>query len=166
MNIFILDLEIEPCARYHCDQHVVKMILEQVQILCTALHHHGFTPPYRPTHDKHPCVRWAAESYDNMRWLRALTEALNREYRYRYRKERDHASMKVLQEVSRFRIESQGLTPFAQAMPETYRQPGDPVAAYRAFYRHEKAAFARWTRRAAPAWMQTSLTSAIRKSVV
>ncbi|WP_231579463.1 hypothetical protein [Photobacterium iliopiscarium] len=49
MNIFILDHDIEKCAQYHCDQHVVKMILESVQLLCTALNKKGFTTPYKST---------------------------------------------------------------------------------------------------------------------
>ena len=40
----------------------------------------------------------------------------------------------------------------AQAMPDEYKIPGDPVQAYRAFYLGEKAHFAKWTRREAPAW--------------
>jgi len=30
MNIFLLDKNPEKCAKYHCDKHVVKMILESV----------------------------------------------------------------------------------------------------------------------------------------
>ena len=33
MNIFILDLDPEKCARYHCNKHLVKMITEHNQIL-------------------------------------------------------------------------------------------------------------------------------------
>ena len=36
MNIFILDEDIDKCAEYHVDKHVVKMILESAQLLCTA----------------------------------------------------------------------------------------------------------------------------------
>lgn len=38
MNIFILDENPQKCAEYHCDKHVVKMILETAQILCTVRH--------------------------------------------------------------------------------------------------------------------------------
>lgn len=31
MNIFILDNDIQKCVEYHCDKHVVKMILEYCQ---------------------------------------------------------------------------------------------------------------------------------------
>ena len=50
MNIFILDHDIERCARYHCDAHVSKMILESVQIICTALNSLGVETPYKSTH--------------------------------------------------------------------------------------------------------------------
>ena len=36
MNIFILSLCPYLCAIYHCDKHVVKMILETAQMLCVT----------------------------------------------------------------------------------------------------------------------------------
>ena len=152
MNIFVLDRDIRRCARYHCDAHVSKMILESVQILCTALNKKGFETPYRSTHMKHPCVLWAEESYDNFLWLARLARALNGEYRYRYRRQADHASIAVLAQIENLPFEGAGLTEFAQAMPDSYKVPGDPVSAYRAFYNGEKWPFARWTRRAPPPW--------------
>lgn len=157
MNIFVLDENIRKCAQYHCDQHVSKMILESAQLLCTTLNKKGFTTPYRSTHMKHPCVVWLEESYDNFLWLEALAGELNREYRWRYRRDRDHASMKVIQEIQPLNYESSGLTAFAQAMPDRYKIPGDAVAAYRAFYRGEKLRFATWTRRKVPEWLNPSL---------
>jgi hypothetical protein len=152
MNIFILDTDISRCARYHCDRHVNKMILESVQMLCTVLNERGFQTPYKSTHRKHPCVLWVDRSYDNFLWLAQLTAELNREYRFRYNKDRDHASIKVLDKIMHFEYETRGLTEFAQAMPDEYKLPGDAVSAYRAFYRGENQAFARWTRRPAPEW--------------
>lgn len=152
MNIFVLDHDFRRCAQFHCDQHVTKMILESVQMLCTALNEKGFTTPYRSTHTKHPCVRWVGESFDNFQWLSDLARALNEEYRFRYQRGRDHASIAVLREISDHRFHSVGLTEFAQAMPEQYKVPGNAVAAYRAFYLGEKSAFAQWTRRPAPPW--------------
>lgn len=37
MNIFVLDTNLEKCALYHCDKHVIKMILESAQMICTVL---------------------------------------------------------------------------------------------------------------------------------
>ena len=115
MNIFVLDDDITKCAEYHCDQHAIKMILESVQLLCTALNKKGFSTPYKSTHAKHPCVLWVEASYDNFEWLVQLTLALNAEYRFRFDKTGDHKSIAVLSEIDKFRFERLGLTPFAQA---------------------------------------------------
>ena len=154
MNIFVLDLNIEKCAQYHCDQHVVKMILESAQIACTALNQKGFETPYKSTHVKHPCVLWAGKSYDNLVWLKKLAIALNREYQYRYRTSKDHRSIAVIETIDKLKFESTGLTAFPQAMPDKYKVPGDPVLAYRQYYVGEKLSFARWTRRKPPAWIK------------
>ncbi len=152
MNIFVLDQDIEKCAQFHCDQHVVKMILESVQILCTALNKKGFETPYKSTHEKHPCVLWVGESYDNFLWLQSLAVALNEEYRWRYDKSVDHKSISILSKISGMIYPSIGLTSFAQAMPESYKVIDDPVFAYRRFYIGEKKRFAKWTKRSVPHW--------------
>lgn len=36
MNIFILSLITKLCAEYHADKHVVKLIIELAQLLCSA----------------------------------------------------------------------------------------------------------------------------------
>lgn len=152
MNIFILDKDIKKCAQYHCDQHVVKMILESVQMLCTALNKKGFVTPYKSTHVKHPCVLWVEESYDNFLWLRDLAVELNEEYKYRYEKDIDHKSIAVLSEISEHSFPSIGLTAFPQAMPDIYKVNDEPVLAYRRFYLGDKAKFAKWTKRNPPEW--------------
>jgi len=152
MNIFILDMDIKKCAQYHCDQHVVKMILESVQLLCTALNKKGFVTPYKSTHIKHPYVLWVEASYDNFLWLRDLTIELNREYKYRYNKVDDHKSMAVLSKITEYSYPSSGLPPFPQAMPDTFKVIGDPVLAYRQFYLGDKDNFAKWTKRDIPEW--------------
>ena len=152
MNIFVLDLDISRCARSHCDLHVSKMILESVQMLCTALNKRGFETPYRSTHSRHPCVLWVGESYDNFQWLAQLAVELNREFRYRYDRDKDHASVDVLRRIEGIPYERNGLTEFAQAMPDEYKVAGDPVAAYRRFYLNDKASFASWKKRPPPHW--------------
>ena len=154
MNIFLLDDNIKKCAEYHCDQHVIKMILESVQILCTALFKHGFSTPYKPTHQKHPCVLWAEYSYDNFVWLKNLAAALNKEYKYRFDKTVDHKSITVLNNISGFEFQKRGLMEFAQAMPEKYKVKGNAVSAYRKFYVGEKMHFARWSKREVPYWIK------------
>jgi hypothetical protein len=46
-----------------------------------------------------------------------------------------------------------GLTPFAQAMPEEYKNDC-AIKAYRAYYNGEKAYFATWKTRKTPEWFQ------------
>ncbi|MBN2542253.1 hypothetical protein JXI42_05260 [bacterium] len=157
MNIFVLDLDINKCARYHADQHVIKMILESTQMLCTVVNKSGGSAPYKTTHTNHPCTLWAGESLSNWQWLRRLVFALNREYKYRFGRSSDHASAQVARELSTPGIEDIGITEFAQAMPDKYKVPGDAVKAYRLFYTGEKAKFAKWTRRRTPKWFRKSI---------
>lgn len=42
-------------------------------------------------------------------------------------------------------------------MPDEYKRPGDPVAAYRAYYAGEKAEWAEWQYTEEPPWFATSL---------
>jgi hypothetical protein len=152
MNIFLLDKNIAKCARYHCDKHVIKMILEYAQILSTVCYLNGIETIYKPTHVKHPCVIWAGKSIQNWRWLKRLAAALNAEYRYRYRTSKDHRAFQVIQDLSEPNVPSLGLTSFPQAMPIQYRIAEDPVQAYRNYYIGAKSKFAVWTRRRIPHW--------------
>jgi hypothetical protein len=159
MNIFVLDNDISKCAEFHCDQHAIKMILESVQMLCTALNKKGIQTPYKSTHINHPCVLWVEESYDNFEWLVSLADALNQEYRYRFDKPQDHKSISILRQIIQNKYQRNGLTAFAQAMPAHYKISGDPVSAYRQFYLAEKMHFARWTKRAIPMWAKQTIIS-------
>jgi len=88
MNIFVLDLNPKTCAELHCDKHVVKMIVETAQLLCSAHHIIGtkLTDLYKLTHKNHPCSIWARESSDNYKWLVRLGLHLCDEYTNRYNK--------------------------------------------------------------------------------
>jgi hypothetical protein len=154
MNIFILDSNQETCAQYHCDKHVSKMILETAQIMSTVMHKKNVEGPYLPTHSKHPCVLWAEQSMSNYTWLGKLGYELNKEYMFRYSKKTPHASKNIIDVCMNFNFPDQGLTPFAQAMPEEYKVDGNAVKAYRKFYKGEKAHFAKWTKRATPIWFK------------
>tara|TARA_Y100001937_G_scaffold73896_1_gene100568 strand:+ start:3815 stop:4201 length:387 start_codon:yes stop_codon:yes gene_type:complete len=118
------------------------MILEAAQMLCTVLSFHEIDTPYRPTHKKHPCTIWAGESLSNWLWLKDLAGCLNSEYNWRY-DNGDHKSYLVIKELPTPPIDDLGLTPFAMAMPEEYKQD-DIVKAYRQYYRAEKADIATW----------------------
>lgn len=146
MNIFILDRDPVLAAQYQCDKHVVKMVLETAQIMSTIA-----GGPYKPTHAKHPCVMWARENSGNYAWLSEHAIALCCEYTRRYGKL--HACQHVIALLAEipWSIPREDQTAFIQCMPEQYRQE-DPVEAYRAYYRGDKARFATWTNREVPFW--------------
>lgn len=153
MNIFYLDHDIQRCAHYHCDKHVVKMVLEYAQILCTVLHEVGKEAPYRSTHRKHPCTIWAGESLDNWFWLRELCYALNEEYQFRFEHSISHKSAIVASGLESPELPSLGITERPQAMPDKYRVAGDPVSAYRNYYLGEKRHLLKYTKRGLPYWV-------------
>ncbi len=126
MNIFYLDPNTTLCAQYHCDKHVVKMILETAQILCSVNHLQGRVAPYKLTHKNHPCVVWANSSLDHYCWLLRLGDSLCNEYNYRYSKE--HKSRKVLDWCYQVYINLPQIifTPPPLCMPEKYKT-SDPV---------------------------------------
>jgi hypothetical protein len=151
MNIFVLDNDLEKSCQYHNDKHVVKMILEGIQILSTALWETGKSAPYKSTHKNHPCCIWAKKSLSNWRWLKSFVLALNNEKIFRYGK--SHRSVEFLKEMEEPDIPDIGLTPFVQAMPEIYRGK-DAVKAYRKYYICEKKHFSTWKNRPTPYWMK------------
>ena len=157
MNIFVLSMDLKKCAQFHCDAHVVKMILEYAQILCTVVNENGGTSPYKSTHKKHPCVLWAGRSLENWLWLQELARVLNEEYQYRFCSEKPHKSSVVASKLKAPPLQSLGLTPFAQAMPEGRRVDGEAVQAYRQFYIHEKKHLLKYTRREPPAWVPSTI---------
>ena len=149
MNIFVLDENPAIAATYACDKHVVKMILESAQMLC-SVHPEG-TAPYKRGFYNHPCTRWVRESSDNYEWLIQHAYALCDEYSVRYGK--IHKSEEVIEwcDTNRPELPEIGMTPFAQAMPEEYKND-DAVEAYRAYYLGEKTAFAEWKNDNVPFW--------------
>lgn len=80
MNIFTLSLTHSPqeSARFHCDQHLHKMILESAQMLSTAFFHKGIQSPYlyKPAYPKHPCTLWTIRDPANAYWLCKLATEL------------------------------------------------------------------------------------------
>ena len=151
MNIFVLDHDPKVAAQMHCDKHIVKMIIEVAQMLCTVGRQNGFETPYRSTHARHPCTLWAGESKSNWNWLIEHGIEMSEEYTRRYG--RVHKSSEVIHWCANNDIgpsEDKGLTPFAKAMPDEYKVD-DPVQSYRNYYLGAKAHFARW-KTGAPNW--------------
>lgn len=151
MNIFILDTDIKKCAYYHNDKHVVKMILETAQMLCTVCHKHNIEQKYKPVHRKHPCTLWAEQSLDNYLWLCELGLELGEEYTRRYGKV--HKSVAIIEQciMNHPKLPENGLTPFAQAMPDQYKSR-DAVTAYRRYYINDKKEMSTWKHGVVPHW--------------
>lgn len=178
MNIFILDLDPEKAAQYHCDKHVVKMILESAQLLSTAhrvldgayytrlsasgrkLAGYELEEPfeslfYKATHINHPCAIWCRETSSNYIWLENLFVELCKSYTNRYG--RIHLCEVKFADVFAYppkNIKSGDLTPFALAMSDEYKS-NDPVESYRQYYINEKSDFAVWKYSETPFWYKT-----------
>jgi len=88
MNIFYLHKDPQKAAEYQYDKHVVKMILESAQMLCTAHHHYdnGDNVPYKKAHYNHPSTVWARANKPQYYWLYNHMIALGEEYTRRYGK--------------------------------------------------------------------------------
>ena len=165
MNIFILSLIQREIARFMMDKHVSKILLEAVQMLCSAkrlldpddiINEHI----YKLAHKNHPVTIWCRTSKANFLWVLKLIEELHKEWKFRY----GHPETKfhkaylvsiILKEnlPKDDAFEKTGLTPFALAMPEQYKC-NDPVISYRNYYMSdEKQRIATWEkRRGKPKW--------------
>lgn len=135
MNIFFLHYNPKKCAKYHVDRHVVKMILETCQLLCTAIWVCGGEAPLKKTHENHPSAIWARESKENWNWLRSLGIALCKEYTYRYDKK--HKLEDTLYELSCPELPEKKFTEPRQAMPDKYKDESS-ITAYRNYYLYAK----------------------------
>jgi len=154
MNIFFLDWDTKKCAEYHCDKHVVKMILETAQLLCGAHHvtHQVIHQvPYKLSHKNHPCAIWVRESLSNYLYLCDLGLELCKEYTYRYGKR--HKSQDVIEWciTNKLNICDKGFTEPPKAMPDQYKEK-DVIKSYRNYYIFEKFKFAVWKNRETPDW--------------
>ena len=145
MNIFVVHENPEIAARSLCDKHVVKMILESVQMLSFA------TPEHlgAKSHYMHPCSIWARQTVGNFEWLQRHAIELLFEYTRRYNKTHKwHDKVPLLQDAE---VLDGPRTDFVQAMPDEYRRP-NAVDAYRAYYIGDKARFAKWKHGNEPDW--------------
>ena len=154
MNIFVVDEDPEIAAQSLCDKHVVKMILESAQMLCTCMPLISTDDKivlYKPAFKNHPCTVWARESQQNYSWLCAHAKALCSEYTRRYKK--THKSEAIIDFViaNKSPLPDIGLTPFAQAMPDQYKD-SNTVIAYRNYYLGEKKRLAVWKYSNPPTW--------------
>lgn len=153
MNIFYLHKDPHKCAVQYCNSHVVKMLLETAQILC-SVHHVLETDdriPYRKTHANHPCSIWARQSLSHYLWLVELGDALSLEYTHRYGK--THKSSNVIN-WARNRLPNIPNSDFVEppkCMPDEFKCT-DTVKSYQKYYinKLENPKMLRYTNRKVP----------------
>jgi len=165
MNLFILALSQKQTAEWMFDSHIVKIILEAVQVLCTAKLLIDPDDPeneklYKMSHKNHPVTIWVRQSQKNYIWTLILVYEMHQEWKYRFghTKGEYHKSflvagqlLKRMPTVDKF--PQQGLTPFAQAMPEEYKVKDNAVEAYKKYYMSpQKRHLTKWTKREIPEW--------------
>jgi len=158
LNIFYLDKHPGVAAQQMCDKHVVKMILESAQLLCTA-HHECPTDTemptkfYKKTHANHPSAIWVRTNVKNYEWMTAHALALCEEYTYRY--DKVHASQAIIEWCSDNypNIPHGHLAKMPQCMPDEYKTD-DSIQSYRDYYWHDKRnnISMKWTKREKPHW--------------
>ena len=184
MNIFYLHRDPVIAAQMHCDQHVVKMLLETAQMLSTAhrmldgektkrpsvsgkrmVDYYVHPDPilehtlYKAVHFKHPSNVWIRESVEHYGWAKDLMNALADEFEYRYDKQHGTALtvLPYLQLPPKSMKMNGGWTAPPQCMPDEIKRPiTQTMLAYRDFYITEKSKFAKWNKnRKSPDWYLT-----------
>jgi len=164
MQIFILDKNIKKCARMHDDKRLNKAILESSQMLANAFSLKDLKSApktIKGTFRKHsflhhPCSKWVLESRKNFEWLLYLELELLEEYRFRFEKRHFIGDfiLWITFNLDKIDLPNKKLTPFAQAMPEKYKNK-NPILAYHNYYLEEKLnKNNKWTSRSIPKWIK------------
>ena len=144
MNIFYLDKDPKLAAIYQYNKHVVKMILESAQMLCTAHHCYGSAEqkanvPYKQAHLNHPSTIWARQSKSTYMWLYEHMMALGTEYYVRYGK--THLTITKCKDFLATppkHIQGDEWSQPPQAMPDEYKHK-DSIIAYWQYYINDKS---------------------------
>lgn len=164
MNIFVLDEDPIVAASCLVDRHTVKMVLESAQMLANCYTDNQLAAKDCPrtktgnvrkhSYYNHPCSKWVRETTGNIKWLCEHAEAIDVERMERYGTE-PHFSIEFIRWAYLNRFEScaeqAGVTPFALAMPDEYKQD-NAVEAYRDYYRYGKKHLHEWKRNR-PDWI-------------
>ena len=139
MNIFYLSHDPEEAAQYQYNKHVVKMILESAQLLCTAHRELGNDDvPYKSTYKNHPSAIWTRSNDLSYMWVYEHMIALGKEYTRRYNK--FHLTIEKCREpLMRLppNIPSNEWQHPPQCMPDEYKADC-PVEGYWNYYIGEK----------------------------
>lgn len=140
MNIFYLSNDPNKAARYMYNKHVVKMILETAQLLCTAHHEleSDVPVPYKATHKNHPSAIWVRSSAEAYMWAYEHMLALGQEYTRRYGK--THLTILKCRDLLYTlpnNISQDSFKQPPQCMPDEYKD-ADAVSGYWNYYINEK----------------------------
>jgi hypothetical protein len=140
MNIFYLSHCPQKAAQVQYNKHVVKMILETAQLLCTAHHELGSSIdiPYKATHKNHPSAIWVRSSAEAYMWAYEHMLALGAEYTKRYGKQ--HLTIAKCRDVLYTLpngISNADFVQPPQCMPDEYKSECS-VDAYWNYYENEK----------------------------
>lgn len=141
MNIFYLDTDPKIAAEKQINKHVIKMILESAQMLCTTHREFGDENEalYKRTHTNHPSTVWIRQSSQHYDWVYQHMLALGEEYTNRYGK--THLTITKMKELLKKPpqgLKDNGYEHPPQCMPEEY-QCEDAVTAYNAYYEYKKS---------------------------
>jgi hypothetical protein len=177
MNIFYISADPAQAAEWMVDKHVVKMILESAQLLCTAHRiHDGIETQgksatgrnvkrwilpdaresvlYSATHINHPSAVWCRQSVMNYNWLADHMFALLYEYTHRYNKEHKvQGELSYMLQSPPFNLKEYVMTKMPSAMADEYKISEDPLVNYRNYYKVGKARMHKWTNRQPPEWI-------------
>lgn len=156
MNIFILSKDTTECAKMHCDKHVIKMLLETTQLLCSAYYYTGQSEisPYKLTHKNHPCSIWTRKTLNNWMWLYSLGIELYKEYQFRFGYNKIHKSGEVLCNLKTPNLKASVITDPPQVMDDNFKNK-DVVVAYRNYYIFKsKIMNFSYTNRHIPSWIK------------
>ena len=141
MNIFYLDADPVKAAQLQYNKHVVKMILESAQMLCTAHRYYGNEDvPYKTAHLNHPSSIWCRQSIPNYMWLYNHMLALGKEYTKRYGK--NHLTITKCKEP--LSVSPEGIDTYVsfteppQCMPDEYKRDS-AIHAYWLYYVNDKS---------------------------
>lgn len=146
MNIFYLHTSPQKAAQMMCDKHIIKMILESIQLLWSChysvnedLSHLKLTiVPYRKTHFNHPSAVWVRTDVSHYVWLVLHVKELHNVY-YQHFGQKMHKSYPhiLFLEENVPPLENEYFQQPPQAMPDEYKQRLSQLA-YREYYIHSK----------------------------
>lgn len=174
-NFFYLDKNPVKCARYYCDKHVNKIMIELAQLLSQVHHLYDRIPPYKKCLLIKPDLapfKWIQESQANYLYCAQLAYALLNEYKYRYNKT-EHKCEKpiiwLLKHIPPLPNTTSKPTKFYMTdNVKIYNEYFKPLDASRFSYVDFKCRNDKWTRRSKPKWFDiyASISKKERKKLI